>query len=947
MRKRGIDSTATHKNNNSFTMKLHLPKALFTAVVAACSVAYAADQWDGPTYGGPEYTWTGLAGDNKYETVANWKDGKSPDRANSNGPVLIYNNTTATVTGGGGVDTSDRGGIKVTGNSVVTSTIGRWAGAIYVEEGSVLTTDFSQSMKNTCAENVANVYAGGKLTITNEGILHIDDNGTGANAWQNWQIDTNGSIDISSATSVSKYGTWNLQYLKDDYIESGIADESALANRYREEFTFTHQIISSGFALNSALDSVTVIDKATGNKANDGTYTLTYGESGGLTVSYTATKINAETLETSGDITWAHGVSGWTKSGADDTDTSFLNGDTVKLVGDGTATLQGNVRVSDLSINEGVDYTINLTDSSSLSIDAKKALFAGVKVTGGSNTELNLNITADTSHLGDGRIILKEGSSVGKVNVNGIFAYNENWQETSSNLGGADLHLSGESVLLMRNGITKTDSANIGDIYFDEKFGTIQTYGTVSSSEIADNIYASSTVLKKTDGGNVTLKGTVEAKTLAVQGGSLELAGNTTISERLLGGGGNINITGTVTTSQLRLSEGAESTATISEGGKLIISGTTNDHSINDSVLLAHNNYASSLVINGGELAAADVWVRPSWTGTGTIDIQAGLATVKGISFWGENYTVKGHLILGSEEAGSGRLNIGTEGIKDVGGDNVSVTFGNGTIGAFADWRIRFTPNTTPKPVTVQFIGNEGGTVFDTTDVNDATVARNITIEVPIGGNGKLVKTGIGTLEVQGATTDFSGTIDVQKGLVNLSGSENLTLTGLSVAEGAEFAIGAQAAGTVAAGKATLAGGATVSGNLDLSNTTTLTIDGIKDKVVAITGVLSLSPSDSLTLSGDVLDAIAGLAAGEKVDIFSTGSLTLNTPALYSEEPTQNQWAIADIFRGNTWEQGNQLYVGYEAGLLYVINNAQIPEPTTATLSLLALAALASRRRRN
>lgn len=126
-------------------MKLHLPKGLLVAVLATFVTGWAAwgaDRWSMPTFGGPEYTWTGEGGDSNYATAENWKEGSAPARTSTQGPVLVFDNVTATVEGGANVNTSDSGGIKVTGNSIVSCSLGAWAGAIYVEESSVLTTSY-------------------------------------------------------------------------------------------------------------------------------------------------------------------------------------------------------------------------------------------------------------------------------------------------------------------------------------------------------------------------------------------------------------------------------------------------------------------------------------------------------------------------------------------------------------------------------------------------------------------------------------------------------------------------------------------------------------------------------------------------------------------------------------------------------------------------------------
>ena len=935
--------------------------------MAACTASYAADQWGTPTYGGPEYIWTGAAGDNQYTTGENWQGGAAPSRTATQGPVLIFDGVTATVQGDA-QNSSDAGGIKAINGSVVSgASLGEWGGAIYVEEGSSLVTSLGHQLKNTEAADKANVYVGGSLTIASAYYNRLDFQD--GNSWQNWQIDTNGKVDISAMTEILKKDSWNLQYLAKGIGPGGATD---VKNRDYSTQSRSEQIITSSINLNGLFNSVEVIDKRSGLAVDSSLYALTYGESGNVSISYTEELYSYASLETSGDITWAHGASGWTISGGDGVDTSFLNGDTVKITGNGTAALQGDVRVADLTVNSGVDYTVNMAANSSLTVNAVKENFAGIKVVGDSTTTLNLNISSSAAAGGDGRVVLAEGSSVGRVNVGSFFAYNLNYGAVSSNVGGADLHLNDGAVLLIRNGISGKVDANIKDIYFDGANAELRVYGSVSSSEIADNIHASSTILKKTDGGAVSLSGGVTAKDILVEGGSLNLTGTANVTgqikvgggkmdisgtastDKLYVGGNDLNITGTVTASQLRLKEQGGGVVTVGRGGELNITGTENGHGVNASILLAHwgdwyGNMNTGLLVDGGTLNANGAVVKAGWSSAGFMEVRSGEANVQGISFWGQSDNMSGKLILGSDTGdGSARLNIGASGMSDC-SNEVELIFRNGTIGATANWTLNCNPDASRFPaVAVNLTGTGAGTIFDTTDAVDKTTARTITISNPVAGTGKLVKVGDGTLKITGAMTGFSGSVDVQKGLVDLAGAEAVTLAGVTVADGAELRIGAQAAGTVGATAATLAGGATVTGNLDLSNATTLTLDGLGNKVVTVTGVLSLNPGENLTLSGDVLTAIAGLGNGEQLNLFAAASYTLPESVLRSTgDAGVQQWAIAEVFGGNTWASGNELYVGYDGAYLYVINNAApIPEPTTATLSLLALAALASRRRR-
>ncbi len=112
-----------------------------------------------------------------------------------------------------------------------------------------------------------------------------------------------------------------------------------------------------------------------------------------------------------------------------------------------------------------------------------------------------------------------------------------------------------------------------------------------------------------------------------------------------------------------------------------------------------------------------------------------------------------------------------------------------------------------------------------------------------------------------------------------------------------------------------------------------------------------------MTLSGTVLDTIIGLEMGESCSLF-TGlselnlaqpvtlqgmhSLTEHTMTTVSNE--MYQVAAGNYFSNLGADSGFML--SYNGGTVSITRAAAIPEPTTATLSLLALSALAARRRR-
>lgn len=118
--------------------------------------------------------WTGGAGPtegNTYElnNADNWSNGV-PSRGNSQGPDVIFNNSGTVNVNGSMVDTSDGGGITVTGNSNVTVGGTRYMGNVTVGSGSILNlgqVDFKSS----------DITLDGALNLT---VCGIDSGGDGA-----------------------------------------------------------------------------------------------------------------------------------------------------------------------------------------------------------------------------------------------------------------------------------------------------------------------------------------------------------------------------------------------------------------------------------------------------------------------------------------------------------------------------------------------------------------------------------------------------------------------------------------------------------------------------------------------------------------------------------------------------------------------------------------------
>ena len=225
-----------------------------------------------------------------------------------------------------------------------------------------------------------------------------------------------------------------------------------------------------------------------------------------------------------------------------------------------------------------------------------------------------------------------------------------------------------------------------------------------------------------------------------------------------------------------------------------------------------------------------------------------------------------------------------------------------------------------------------------TVNVNDGgTLAAN---SVTVGEGGKLVNNGAlcGTLDTrllaEGDVSTLAEGDDMLK----------LTITGGQVANYGTFAGEISIEGGILelldgnVGDITMTGGEIIVHNE--SSTGSLTLNG--GSITFVDGaVLNVADNALIDLSGTKvivqLDSLDSLAVGEDFILFNqeTSTVDLTDTIITFTDGTEFVDAIVSGSDGNT-ENGGKV----------TVNTILVPEPTTATLSLLALAALAARRRR-
>ncbi len=198
-----------------------------------------------------------------------------------------------------------------------------------------------------------------------------------------------------------------------------------------------------------------------------------------------------------------------------------------------------------------------------------------------------------------------------------------------------------------------------------------------------------------------------------------------------------------------------------------------------------------------------------------------------------------------------------------------------------------------------------------------------------------------------GDTTLYGGTLQVLDGAI-------LDTASLSVEAGSRARVllrDAELKGTAgitfnAGTTLQVQGDSLITGDVLLLAGSSLDIDG----AITINGGLTLG--QGLTLSGDILADIRNLQSGQSLTLVSgLESLAVQTQELvrsveYTTVMDGYEVQASEYFSNLAGNTGLVMRYDSEAGTVSICNTPAVPEPTTATLSLLAFAALAARRRR-
>lgn len=246
-----------------------------------------------------------------------------------------------------------------------------------------------------------------------------------------------------------------------------------------------------------------------------------------------------------------------------------------------------------------------------------------------------------------------------------------------------------------------------------------------------------------------------------------------------------------------------------------------------------------------------------------------------------------------------------------------------------------------------------------TTNSNGFTISKaKITVDKTEGKNLSLELEGKCSLEnaiaetiseSNNANTSYSA-VEATEGNIEFlnKGTTDLQIDELTIEEKKSVSVHSgsdanSALATLTVGTSLTAGNeATLNGNLKLADKTTLNLSS----ALTMGGTLTLG--SEMLLDGALLTSVSGLTAGGKVDLFkNVTGLLLNEATTYNTSATADALAEGQVALNTyfTNVQNADIYLAYNGTNVYA-GILSIPEPATATLSLLALAGLAARRRR-
>ena len=582
----------------------------------------------------------------------------------------------------------------------------------------------------------------------------------------------------------------------------------------------------------------------------------------------------------------------WTNESSEDT--AFVNFDSVVFNSDAELTLEGDIHVKNLTLSDGV----SLKTTGQLTVHGAMTLANGFNWDFSGNTTLSFSEatlkTAGKIVVGEGATLVMTDKTTGQNNTSTAF-------NNVSGSGNIVLNLAAD------NGIGFNLSGFSGDITVAT--GRLQV--NTSKFNEASTIYLAAT------GSELVFNSSCELKNDVVLGADttfhVNKPSNThyqgTISGDLLGEDRKLKKAGG---SSLILKGRTELKTLETYAGQVIIDSTSAYIEMVDGAMGNTAGGSLELAQNAVLNVSGDVWSRNN---TG-ISLNSGAV----LALLGHNVAI---------------INTGT------GTASVKATTSNGQKYSLGQTNYEI------MNARVVYTGSEDATLSN--KLTNVTLENSISNAVaPVDledGAGDAFYAG-STLTVTNAANTLNGVVayggDIT--LQNLQAATSLNL--LEIAAGrtvSAYTAGSEKSNITVTDHVLLGGGATLHSSLTLSEGAVLEMDTLQSGAAMVAGALTF---EGLLTMGDkllaILDEMSSWENHELTLITGLDSFTFD-----GVEVEDGSMLQANTYFRNVSDTVSVSYrVSGDVGSLVLVSMDVVPEPTTSTLSLLALAGLCARRRR-
>ncbi len=736
-----------------------------------------------------------------------------------------------------------------------------------------------------------------------------------------------GDIEVAGNASVLSHGTSKHSQVT---ISGDVTGEGTLTreNDGNQALNFTGTVSLGGYTNNDAQDNnVTDFQGATTLG------TLTVGNKSKTKFSNANTTIDTITVNGSGTVEFANSItlSGLTSTGNHDLTLNATNGALVTIAG-ANKSLYKLVTAGDIVIAEGTTLSLgnNLTPNSGTVI---------------------VNGTVNVGH----EIDLSNGkTSTGKLIVG------TTGRVTSTD--GMWMHLG--TAIEMKNGgqfttkgLTFTGTGDTSKITYGGAAGTDTNYGVEKAEFVITD--TAITANQAATIGNKLVNSSVNTGAYAVTVNNA----NNTIAGATVGEGGSLSMTEGTLFSVIESSGSVTLTGTTLDKESFIEQGgeTGSHYDLNGQLTDGDNYYLGTsekylTVVNGGTSATGTNLTWGDATGLtmtdGKVVTEAGEVVYE--TFYVNADSVNVSDILANDTTAV-QVNAGTLVVnQDATGVNITVTEFGTISGDYANAEqvgiasealaqytqdvevsgVKFTPADVTDAVLIYNAG-EQTKVYGTDDSNMSVSAKKLEMTKQDGD--VTVSNAVYVDEIVNTTTHALTLNNVENTLELV----NMDITNSTVKVYTDLVQDTEA--TVSISGVLEAGGGTLLANLTLVDDSTLDLSlvggGMQAITLGSTLTFDLTQGGLVNLDQDTINALAGLNEGEWLDLIVAADGTQLGYVGAQTGMSYDQLFNAEGLTGPYTVYANE-------GSFGLVKGSQVPEPTTGTLSLLALAALAARRRR-